>query len=82
VVNIAKLVRGVQLGLVNVAGHASGLQLGQVNVSESFRGFHIGLVSVATDGVRNVDYWSGDDGFHRLAFRIGTSITYTMFSGG
>ena len=82
VVNIAKLVRGIQLGVVNVAAHATGVQLGVVNVAESFRGFPIGLVSIATDGVRNVDYWNGSDGFHRLAFRVGTWVTYTMFSGG
>lgn len=54
-VNLARSVKGVQLGSVNVAGEVSGVQLGAVNVSRGslVRGWQIGVVNVSrqVDGI-------------------------------
>jgi hypothetical protein len=67
---------------VNYASGVAGAQVGVVNIADSFKGFPIGLVSLSQDGERHFDYWLGPDGIHRVGFRFGTRLTYTMFTGG
>ncbi|MBU0926974.1 MAG: penicillin-binding protein activator LpoB [Spirochaetes bacterium] len=50
ILNVARTVRGAQVGVVNIADRCAGFQLGLVNVSGLLKGAQLGLVNVVRYG--------------------------------
>jgi len=78
--NIARHVRGGQLGLVNVAQHVRGLQVGIINVAERVDGVPIGLISVTKNGgVHPITWYSSVTPFN-AGLKFSTEYTYTFLN--
>jgi len=81
-VNVAKDLRGVQLGVVNIGQDVEGTQLGLVNINRDITGLPIGLINISTAGLHNLSIFSDEKGFTYAGFQFGTKSFYTFIFGG
>ncbi len=82
VLNLARSVHGVQLGLVNVGGHVSGVQVGLVNVARELDGVPLGLVSVTSETRFELDLWTSGAMPLNVGARLATGPFHTMIVAG
>jgi hypothetical protein len=54
--NEAKILRGVQGGLINVAYDSKGVMIGAYNYTESFQGLHVGLINIAYNDMTGAQF--------------------------
>src|SRR5208283_1265570 len=68
--------------VINIARHVSGVQVGVVNISEDIDGVPIGMVSIVRNGRHALDLWVDLDGASYAALSLGTEHFYSVFSAG
>ncbi|HTF05932.1 MAG TPA: hypothetical protein VK826_18010 [Bacteroidia bacterium] len=75
--------RGAQIAVVNVAKHVKGVQVGIVNYAHSCsEGAPIGLISIVIKGLHELEVSSTERGFVNLALRTGTPEFYNVLIFG
>lgn len=81
-INLAKNVKGVQIGVINKADTVKGFQIGLINIADSVTGVPIGLINFVKNGYRSFDI-STSEGFHTaFAYNIGVDKFYQILSVG
>lgn len=77
------VVRGVQIaGLHNYAKMLKGLQIGLVNMADTSSGASIGLINIIRNGHYRVSVSANDAMNTNLAFQSGTSAFYSVIKAG
>jgi hypothetical protein len=76
-------VQGAQISAgVNIAKKVKGIQLGFVNIADSVDGASIGFVNIIKKGKNQFEF-SGDELFYtNIAYRSGTSSFYNIYTAG
>lgn len=83
VFNRADTVSFMQLApLVNVAKQLNGLQLGLINVADTASGVPIGLLNLVRRGYNRVELGTGETFFGNVAIKIGVRHFYNIFYVG
>jgi hypothetical protein len=78
VVNTADAVDG-QIAVVNVARRVRGVQLGVVNVASESE-LSIGVVNLIGNGYRTVEAWMSDTALANVGVKLGSRRAYTLFA--
>jgi hypothetical protein len=78
--NIAKDVNNGQLSsIINVARRVKGVQIGLINVADTVSGVTIGLLNLVRQGYNQVEISASESFFGNLAFKIGVKPFYNIF---
>jgi hypothetical protein len=78
--NIAKDVNNGQLSsIINVARRVKGVQIGLINVADTVSGVTIGLLNLVRQGYNRVEISASESFFGNLAFKIGVKPFYNIF---
>lgn len=82
--NYSECCNGFQMaGVVNVAKRVKGVQLGLVNIADESDGVSVGLINVVRNGGKYEFEVSASEALNTaLSFKLGTNRLYTIFSGG
>lgn len=81
--NVARDVRFGQLGLLlNVARQVKGLQLGLINVADTVSGVSIGLLNLVAKGYNKVELYVGEGLYGNFSLKIGGKRFYNIFYVG
>ncbi|TGE26227.1 LA_2272 family surface repeat-containing protein [Hymenobacter metallicola] len=78
--NTARRVQGVQLGLVNVAKHVQGVQFGLINIADSVDGATLGIINIVRHGYLHGEVWTSETLPLNAALKLGTTRYYTILS--
>ncbi|UOQ73834.1 LA_2272 family surface repeat-containing protein [Hymenobacter cellulosilyticus] len=78
--NSARRVAGLQLGLVNVAKHVKGVQLGLINVADSVDGVSLGLINIVRHGYLHGEVWTSETLPLNAALKLGVTRYYSILS--
>jgi hypothetical protein len=74
---------GAQVAIVNIAKNVTGVQVGLVNFAHSYSdGVPVGLISIVIKGIHEFEVSSTERGFVNLALRTGTPKFYNVLSFG
>ncbi len=74
---------GIQIGLLNKAKKVNGLQLGLFNFAEEFeRGVPFGLISVVKKGFHALDLSISESIYANATLKIGVDNLYTIYKAG
>ncbi|MDX2069199.1 MAG: STN domain-containing protein [Haliscomenobacter sp.] len=78
--NIAKDVNNGQLStIINVARQVKGVQIGLINVADTVSGVTIGLLNLVRKGYNRVELSTSESFLGNLAFKIGVKPFYNIF---
>ncbi|UOQ54595.1 STN domain-containing protein [Hymenobacter cellulosivorans] len=80
ILNSARRVQGLQLGLINVAKHVKGVQLGLINVADSVDGVALGLINIVRHGYLHGEVWASETLPLNAALKLGVRRYYTILS--
>lgn len=80
VLNSARRVQGLQLGLINVAKHVKGVQFGLINVADSVDGVALGLINIVRHGYLHGEVWTSETLPLNAALKLGVTRYYTILS--
>ncbi|MCB2378878.1 STN domain-containing protein [Hymenobacter sp. BT635] len=80
VLNMARRVHGLQLGLVNVAKHVDGVQFGLINIADSVDGATLGIINIVRHGYLHGEVWASETLPLNAALKLGTTRYYTILS--
>jgi len=76
-------VTGAQVATVlNVAKEVGGVQLGLVNLSDTVSGISFGLLNIVLKGLHNLEVSHDELSYSNLAFKTGTRKFYNVFNAG
>lgn len=78
--NSARRVTGVQIGLINVAKHVKGVQFGLINIADSVDGATLGLINVVRHGYLHSEVWTSETLPLNAALKLGVRRYYTIWS--
>ncbi|TGE14850.1 LA_2272 family surface repeat-containing protein [Hymenobacter elongatus] len=78
--NTARRVRGLQLGLVNVAKHVHGVQFGLINIADSVEGATLGIINIVRHGYLHGEVWASETLPLNAALKLGVTRYYTILS--
>jgi hypothetical protein len=69
--------------VLNRARHVSGVQIGLINIADSLSGVPIGLINIVKkNGYRRLEAYHADDFFANLTYKIGVPHFYNMLALG
>lgn len=75
--------RGAQVAVLNIAKEVRGVQVGVVNYTNSCDdGVPIGLISIVVHGIHELEVASSERGYVNLALRTGTPAFYNILNFG
>lgn len=75
--------RGAQIAVMNIAKDVKGVQVGVINFARSYAdGVPIGLISIVAHGIHELEVSSTERGFLNLALRTGTPKFYNVLNFG
>jgi hypothetical protein len=75
--------RGAQIAVLNIAKDVRGVQVGVVNYATSCDdGVPIGLISIVANGIHELEIASSERGYLNLALRTGTPKFYNILNFG
>jgi hypothetical protein len=80
VLNMARRVTGLQLGLINVAKHVQGVQFGLINVADSVDGAALGIINIVRHGYLHGEVWASETLPLNAALKLGVTRYYTILS--
>jgi len=76
--NVARRVWGVQVGLVNTARHVHGVQLGIINIADSLSGVPLGIINIVRHGYWRGEVWASETLPLNAVVKIGVRRYYTL----
>ncbi|SHI29875.1 hypothetical protein SAMN02745146_0427 [Hymenobacter daecheongensis DSM 21074] len=76
--NVARQVRGAQIGLVNVGKHVRGMQLGLINVADSVDGVSLGIINIVRHGYLHGEVWASESLPLNAVLKLGVRHYYTL----
>jgi len=78
ILNVARRVKGVQLGLINVGHHVSGTQIGLINYADSVDGASIGIINIVRHGYLHGEVWASECLPLNAVVKLGVQRYYTL----
>ncbi|MFW5729738.1 MAG: LA_2272 family surface repeat-containing protein, partial [Spirochaetota bacterium] len=84
VFNVAEEVTGAQVaGILNTAKKVRGVQVGLINISDQMYGVPIGLINIVREGISTPAVWFDEAGRNWVSLQRGSNLFYgLLYAGG
>jgi len=80
---VSNSVEGMQVaGIINIAKKLKGVQIGLVNISDTSEGYGIGLINIVKHGMHEISLFSNEVTPLNIAYRSGNDKLYTIIIAG
>lgn len=78
-----KNIDGIQIaGLFNIAKHLKGVQIGVINISDTSSGYSIGVLNLVRKGFHKLSFYTNEFTRFNAAFKAGNKKLYSILHGG